>query len=618
MPSIRITRFAGLLPQVNPKALPNDHAQVAHNCLLWDGYLRPMPQWQVDQSLGVLGNPLSLYKFTPNANGYDYDLYFIDAFQNLGEPFDSNYPIGISGRTLFAGLLGTYTGSLGGLCYLGVPIPNLFGVTQDITNNNQSVYPISRTYACTLISGKQEGPPIILPQLPYGARNVNGVAYVSGNLLYEGDTVTINLGLDLGQIEQYNITGIQFYRTVPGFDTAEQLGNPVETGFHFIGGNYFSSSTGPPGGIVTFIDSQDSSQIQGDLLISDEWMPPPNALNKASLFFGQTESGWAVNARLGGTGGSPHAPMVVELSERYIQHAWPPQNKVILPEYITGMAIFYDDIFIGTKSVPYHIHPSLAEGDALNLSVKPFINNYACIQNTMVATNFGAMYVAKDGLIALTSDGETVASRRVANPGDLILAEGILPNNFPFHFYDARQTGWWDGNFFGFTPSTGFIYNQPNPSNNEFPLGQLVTIDIPSGTVGPNIATGTGFYSAWGNTIYKFALPGYGYDSAPKATYVWKSKRYTMPGITAFAGMKIVGTQATDGAIQVTLSGYNNGGETSPSVTYSRSVNHSRPFRLPHQFTCSEFEIEVSGIATIQEIHVATSYRDLVESPGEG
>ena len=606
MASIRITRFAGLLPEFNPKALANDHAQIAHNCLLRDGWLRPLPQWILVQSIGQTIR--SIYKDPTQTHGYQLDINFLQAYRNLSEPYNNIAPIGINPAFILEPTLCTLDTN-NNMSALGLPIPNISFLEQNISSGNKSVYPISRTYAITYVSGNQEGPPLVLPQLPYGCTLFNGVPYTVGNLIYEGDTVQLIIGgIDFAQISNYRVNGIKLYRTIPGFDTSEQLGNPVETGFHYVSGIFFDPSVGP--GEVVFNDGQDSSQIPGDLLISDQWMPPMAGPSTPPVFFGQTEGGWAIVANQNANTSTTY----FSVSERYMHHAWPPQNTIQIPEVCNGMAAYYDTVFLGTNSVAYRVLIGVGEGDTLVIDAKPFLNSYACISNTMVATNFGAMYVAKDGIISLTSSGDTVATKRVANPGDLLNTNKTTP----FHIYDAQQTAWWDGDFYGFTPNGGYIFNQPNPSNQEFPLSQLVTFDQPPGILGPNVVTGSGLYAVWGSSVYRFPMPGYGYDSNTPAIYIWRSKRYVMPGLTTFAGVKVVGTQNGGSPVFVTIRGYNNGGETSPSFIYSRSLTHSRPWRIPHQFKNLEFEVELEGQAVIQEFHMATNYKDLTEEPNGG
>lgn len=579
MPSIRITRFAGLLPQDNPKALANDHAQVAHDCLLWDGWLRPMPAWVLVQTV-VTGVKSIFYLVDPTGPQYTFDDSLASAYRNLREPYSVPYTIGVINGGLQVRL------PLVGLKLLGVPIPTVTAFTQVVTPSNLNAYPIARTYAITFLVGNSEGPPFVLPQL-----GANGT-------VFEDDIFTLNLTLDGAQIAAYGVSGLRLYRTVPGFDTSEQVGNPVETGFHLV-----MEMAATPGAVFTYVDNANSSKIPGDLLISDQWMPPSNLVSMASDFSSlvQTEGGWAVAVQsstvLAGV------PSTIQISERYMHAAWPPQNTYQLPEVVEGMVAFYDNVFVGTRSRPYHIHVAASEGDALDVNVRPFPDEYACVRNTLVATNSGAMYVSADGLIELTSDGDSVASKRVTNAGSVLTTPlGALP------LVDVVGAAWWNGNFFGFGSSRiGYIYNSPNASNDEQPLSQIVTITTPSGVVGPNLVTGSSLYAVWGDSVYRFPLPGYGYDIAVKTPYTWRSKLYVLPGLYTMSAAKVVNDAS--GTLTFTLIG-------DGVVIYTRPITHSRPFRVPHQHRAIQWEIVLSGTSVVQEVHVATSMRDLVEEPG--
>lgn len=601
MSSIRINQFAGLTPTVNPKALKNDFAQIAHNCLLMDGWLWPMPKWIIDKS-STYNKPLSLFKDKNKANGYDFNSFLKSAVKVDVEPFNDNK---VSGIAAYNGCLTTYeyvTDWMSNLRHLGVPAPKLsiYAPQFQITPMHKSVYPISRTYAMTYVCGDKEGPPIVFQQIG------------TGGTLFEGDIVTIGVIFAYSVYDDLGITGIKLYRTVPGFDTSEELGNPVETGFHYVGNIPLNSGYG--GTIyVYFVDDKDSSQIPGDLLISDQWIPPLEASDKLPIYYGLTEGGWFVNVRHNGTYGG-----AVQFSERFMNHAWPMQNTFLIPDDVTGVAIFYDNVFIGTSASPYHVSVEVGEQEALNTNVRAYVDDYACIPNSMVATNFGAMYASRDGLVALTNNALTLASKNVVAMEDqipVIMANGSIFNTT---VAGVNKAGWWNGNYYGFFTdpfnSQGFayLYNQPSPANNDFPLGQLVTIDLPSPFVVDTIATGNGFFAAFGTGyIYRFPLPGYGYEVAPKARYTWKSKRFVMSGLTTFAGMKVI--NSNNGDLIITLNGFNDGAETVPSFVYSRTLNHSKPFRLPHNHKCLEWEIQAVGTAVIQEIHLSTSYQDLIE-----
>lgn len=598
MASIRITRFAGLLPTVNVKELASDHAQVAHNCLLWDGWLQPMPIWVVDQVFSY-GLPKSLFKDVAKPKGYSIDIWFTNAVQNKIEPFTSSSVEGIFKSNVIPAYLATYPNgdSTQYPVYLGIPVPDITYLDIQITPMRASVYPIARTYAITLVSGNKEGPPRVFQQLG------------GGGTLFEGDLVTFTCRINGAQVQQYGITGVRLYRTVPGFDTSEELGNPIETGFHLV--SYINVSVPFSGAdaYINIVDSFDSSNIPGDLLISDQWLPPSNV----PMFFGQTEGGWFVNAGSNGSG----LGAAVQLSERFMSYAWPMQNTVLIPDNITGMAIFYDNVFIGTQSIPYHVSVELGEQETLNIQVRRFYNEYACVPNSMVSTNFGAMYASQDGLIALTADKDTVTSKSIASPGDEILVPYRSTFAVPVKFTNVQHAAWWNGNYYGFFNYLGqgwaYVFNQPSPSNQEFPLGQLVTIDTPNDFVTDSVATGFGLFVIFGSTIYTLPLPGYGYESTDKAIYTWRSKRFVMSGLTTFAGMKIVNSNS--GNLTVTLFGYNTGSwsGSNPDFTFTRQIGHSRPFRIPHNHKCLEWEIQLVGNATVEEVHLSTSYQDLIE-----
>jgi hypothetical protein len=598
MPSIRIKRFAGLLTELNPKELQNDYAQIAHNCLLWDGWLRPMPEW----SITTYGSSttLSVYKDSTQTLGYNVNYQLYNVVQNYSQPFNTDCPIGLfneSGISDGIGYLRSYTapppfGSITG--FYGFTIPTLSGVSQVVTNNNLSVYPISRTYAITYSSNNAEGPPVILPEIGGPLSSVNP------GRLFEGDAVALSFGVNLSDITTFNVTHINIYRTVPNFKTSETLGNPLQTGFHLV-------TTLPAASYIYFVDIAPSENIPGDLLLSDQWMPSPTTIpvGLRRSAFQQTEGGWAVLYQ------TSAVESTVQFSERYMYHAWPPQNTLNFQEKINSMAVFYDNVFLGTYNGAYNIVVGASDNETISLNARIFPDKYACLPNTMCATNFGAMYASPDGLIALSTEGDTLASKNVANPGD-----NINTGAATFSFSNILKSEYWNGNYFGFSNNAALVFNQHNQANKEFPLSSMVTIDVPSSFPGPSVVTGSGMFMSFGNNVFTLPLPGYGYQSATKATYRWKSKRYVMPGLTTFAACKVVNDES--GTLTVTINGYNKGGEANPEFVYTRTLNHSNPFRIPHQHKCLEWEILLSGTSVVQEVHLATSERELTEEVGHG
>lgn len=584
MASIRIQKFAGLLPEVAPKLLREDHAQVAHNALLWNGYLRPMPAWT---SLGTNGAPVaSLFPNPNNLYPFDTDTVLTDAVVNYQEPFNRAVTFGIN-----AGKLNYRNGVNTGTVYSLLPVAYGAATSQTITNMNLSVYPIPRTYAVTVMSGNMESAPFVFPQ----------IGGMGG--LFEGDIVTLNWFINIGSGN--NPTGLRLYRTIPGFDTSEQVGNPIETGFHLV--HEFTSY--PVGGTFAYTDAADSSKIPGDLLLTEQFNVP--LCNNLS-FLGATETGWLVS---GGIGPEQYKSKF-QVSERFLWHAWPLQNYVEISEQFTDAVTFYDEVFIGTTARPYHMRITFSDNveiDSLDIAVRPFPDYYACVPGTMVTTNSGAMYASPDGLVSLEVNESAIATRQLTNPGDTLRNPVV-----PIKVSSATQAAWWNGFYAGFCNGVGYLFNIENNHNNQFPLGQLITFDTPSGIAGPNLVvpstsvgafnpSNPGLLSTWGNLVYSWPMPGYGYEAAQKLTYTWRSKVFTMPGITTMAAAKVV----HDASQQVMFNLYGDG-----VLLYSIFPNSSEPFRLPHQHRCTQFEIELIGTSEVQEVQVSTSMRDLTEEQG--
>jgi hypothetical protein len=578
MPSIRIQRFAGLLPEVNAKLLREDHAQIAHNTLLWDGWLRPMPQFNPI----IFGTPfLSLFPSPANNFGILGDATLVDAVQSPQEPFPTDAIVGVYNADIFYRPSPSST-----VRRLGMPNPTLTAISQVITNQNKSVYPIPRTYALTYMTSGMEGPPTVFDSL-------GG----SGNL-FEGDVVTLGFTLNGGEITNYGITGLRLYRTIPGFDTGEQVSNPTKTEFHLV--HEFSFI--PSSLNIIYVDSVDATQIPGDLMLTQQFLR--HQLPKVD-FVRNTESGWLVAGGYDNSFGGA-ASGQIQVSERFQWHAWPLQNMVYIPDKLIDTAVFYDDVFIGTGNRPYHMRIEFAEdisNDSLKFTIRPFPDNYACVPNSMVTANSGAMYASKDGLVSLEVNDDSIVSKKVTNPGDQLLNPVAA-----IKIDSVLKAAWWNGFYVGFCSNNiAYLFNVENTHNNEFPLGQLITLDTPAGTPGTNISVGTGLYAMWGNTLYTWPLPGYGYESATKLIYTWKSKKFVLPGLTTMAAAKVV--SPFDGAVTFNLYGDGN-------LLYSAAITSSEPFRLPHQHKCIEWEILLVGTATIQEVHISTSMRELVEEQG--
>jgi len=212
-----------------------------------------MPKWR--DEIFYEANIKSLYKDPTQPLGFNAAFYVRNAVQTLVEPFNDARVIGIV-NDQFLGTFEFAAHRQSAYRALGTPAPKYninpstgqpYGATFHVSPQHKSVYPISRTYAITYVNDGREGPPLVFQQLTSGSDFFGSPV----DHVYEGDIVTLNVTLELS-VNAMNkaFTSIRLYRTVPGFDTSEELGNPLETGFHLVK----EVPIGNPGDGASFID----------------------------------------------------------------------------------------------------------------------------------------------------------------------------------------------------------------------------------------------------------------------------------------------------------------------------------------------------------------------------
>lgn len=386
MASIHITQFGGLAPELDSRLKPIINAQIAHNCLLSDGTLRPQAKWiKVPISNGE--NSIVYDKISDAVFTYDTR----DSVQMNGEPFLKGYVVGAA------------TGWEQGvaMCAIGannsIPAPITFDYldgTIEYTRSFDSVKPVNRLYACTLVR-------------KLGTRADESALRLLENqdpsaVLYEGDLVTINI---TGYSTASYITHVRIYRSISGLDTGENVTNALDTNWHLV------DELPTQGGVITYIDGASATAIPLDVCYSQNFHVP--AIGTRSKYFGLSESGWFV---LGDENN-------VQISERYMYHAWPVDNHVQLPDVtIVDLTVDRDAVYLGTDREPYVI--ALAEGEnGLQVTARPFPEAIPCLPGSLASTGSGAVYASGQGLVGLSPDGLRLLTREIANAGDILYAK---------------------------------------------------------------------------------------------------------------------------------------------------------------------------------------------------
>lgn len=425
MASIRITQFAGLMPEVHSRLINPTNAQIAHNCVLTDGSLRPYAKWIEVDNQNVATPPFIGVAYDYLA-GKTTQYKAFDPVTLTGAPFASNITIGPLSE-INSRLVRFYTGD--GEFYSNTGIHSS-GITANIsyTRSYDSIKPVNRVYAVSQVrkygDSIEEGPLRLLTgQSP-------------SDIVYEGDLVRIDFfvaGVSDG------VTHMRLYRTVTGLDTGQSITNELDTNWHLVAEIQLFL-----GGPTVYIDGASATALPLDVYHASEF----HDLAINARFFGLSDGGWFIAGSESGD---------IAVSERYRHHAWPTQNYFKVPEKVTDMVVHMDNVYIGTQQRPYIL--SLGQGDkALQGGAIPFGEYTACLPNTMTASASGAIYASTQGLVALGREGMQVITKDITNAGTIIAARALpmddtdepIMQRFEFGIGQTSFGIYHNGKYYGF------------------------------------------------------------------------------------------------------------------------------------------------------------------------
>lgn len=601
MPSVHVRQFGGINTEVSPRLSRESTAQIAHNCLLWDGTLRPLAKWVSNQG-GLSG------RYTLAFDGKNIST------RNLYHATVLDYPVYVDGTVvgLNPSIIDSDRSNIAYQNkYTQIDEVNEVGVTAPIiseytniawTPQHLSQKPVHRVYAASLVRdnfGKlEESPLALLPEQNYT------------DLHYEGDSCRIDLRISDAPVRERCY--IRLYRSISAMESGQEIANILDTDWFLVAEikNYVAYLAGVYRE-YTYIDGGSPVAAPLDKNLSGRFYPPSILTYK---YLAATEGGWIAAITQQG---------VLSISERYMTHAWPTENIVQIPGTVTGMVAFYDNLFVGTDHEPYIVTVGVGEALGTQISPRPFHEDYACLPGSMSRTGGGALYASAAGLVALSQEGMRVITASVAS--------GVLPlyrvkytaidksaQEAKLSFQDTTYGVYFRGSYFGFCSiptvddgvflSTGYIFDTGSTLDGSHENQKLVTFDYPPGTVISHCITNDGLAILANNAVWTMALPNMvnkdSYRMAQKQCYVWKSKKYVFPGEISFAFAKVV--HDCDGFVRLKI-------YCDCVCVYDTSVPSSKPIALPPSVVGVTWEVEVHGTATVHEIHMATSIHELVE-----
>lgn len=655
MPNIFISLFAGLVPQVSPRLLGDNNAQVASNIKLNSGEMHPLKNPLIVAQPNKTYPLLSMYLASSGDNSawfsWDTDVDVVRAplstdsesrfyWTGDGAPKFSKFSVAIASG------LNKYPDA--GFS-LGIPTP-IDKPSVSVTGGSGAI--IDRFYTYTFFSrdGEESAPSPVSTDV---SGNVDGTWSISGMDTFPsnsgGGTASFSSGTGL---TTFTNTGNHWLRVddqvVIGSTTLSVVSTPSNTSFT-VAGNYATATswsrkdawnttgikrrlyrtTGTTGTFqlvsddvgTSYSDTLTDANILGDELISKGWIPPATNLQGLIVHASGALVGFYKNQ--------------LYFSEPYQPHAWPSAYKLSTDYDIVGIATYGSEIVVTTKGNPY-----IASGvDPVSMTMQKVDGMYPCLsKRSVVSIGYGVVYASTHGLIYLGGNGVSVYTKDLFTKDEWAVHN---PSNMACEFAYGRV----------YVTTTGtngrrymLIFND----------GILTTADVTAYELYTDAATGTLYLSN------DSGIAQWDAGSTPM-TGSWKSKVFLFPNPVNLGAAKIeldtaIDTDVRDAILQLITSsksanvtmiatgkikssindyGYNeqtfNGSalQEIPDIpannnvmfilysngvpVFSKTVKNNLAFRLPAGFKTDQVELMVISQSNVNQIRVAETMSGLKE-----
>lgn len=331
----------------------------------------------------------------------------------------------------------------------------------------------------------------------------------------------------------------------------------------------------------------DDDIVGNEQLTSQHWYPPDSDM--IGLI-------GTANGFLAGFWGNK-----VGFSVPYQPHAWPPEYAKIFDYPVVALATYGTTIVVFTTGYTY-----LVDGvDPSNLSVSRVNDVYPCVSKRSVsAGDRGVYYACDSGLAFVGSGGVQIVSKDLLDADDWMAWK---PETMHGTVFDGFYYGFFRGDHQTSDPNEngmGFIFDINDRASGSYQSALLTTIPFyaPAVFASPDVRLHYVRSNLTVTTLYEWDR-GTGYEP-----YVWRSKQFVFPYLVSFAAAKVVARCSDDRPCVVKLMD-----GACDHVMFERTVTSNKPFRLPPIPAQLDWAIQVEGSADVQEVHFATSMRDLTE-----
>ncbi len=402
-----IMPFAGIMPRVSARLLPNQNAQVATNCNFDSGQLNPS-KLPLSTGISLVANTKSIYWFNRKENAglgfwfqWNGDVNVVRGpiandtnlrtyFTGDGAPKFTTALLGQSGGGPYPGITRT----------LGLPIPPSFNASGSTGTPAPGVQKIATAYVITYVSEfGEEGPPsaptAIVDRWDGASVTLSSIPVASGNFIIASK-----------RIYRQELNGVfQFVAQVAAATTA-------------------------------YTDTLKSEAL-GEPVPSETWVAPSTEMIGLTALPNGILMGWWKNT--------------LAFSEPYQPHAWPIEYRLALDYDIVGAAVSASGVIVTTTGKPYLI----AGSSPASMSQNPMDVVQACVaKRSVVDMGEFVIYASADGLVACGGLQAQLITEAHITPEQW--RSTFNPSTIHAYRWNDRYLGLYSGGSFSFHPTEGF------------------------------------------------------------------------------------------------------------------------------------------------------------------
>lgn len=391
---IKLEGFRGMAPAIDPKLLADGGAQIATNCLLHSGGIKPIKSSTFVSST-VKSGAKSIFKYIGQ-----YWFSWTEDVDCVMGPVDDD----TNRRVYWSGDGGAPKMSISSLqagpayptssYLLGIPAPSA-APTATVDGSASPDPPTTgteetRAYVYTYVSAYgEEGPP---------SPPSNIVTWAPGQ------HVDIS-GMSTAPPGSYNITLKRIYRVNTGTEGSE---------YQYVGQVAVATTT--------YADTVDTLSL-GDVIISTDWDAPPADLKGM------------INLPCGCLAG--YAGNRVCFSELYQPHAWPVDYRIILDGTINGMSAYGNTMLVTTDKSQYVITGQ----DPSSMLKEKLEEGESCISTQgMVDMGYSVIYPCAHGLIYAGPQQVTLVTKKLLTQDEWA---DFAPSSFRAYLWEGKWLGFW-------------------------------------------------------------------------------------------------------------------------------------------------------------------------------